>query len=72
MYSFSILVVITTIGASRQEFAILSSSGRPSYFLIRRFLLLLRFCISVVILVGSGRALFIRFEASLLYGSTAS
>ncbi len=72
MYSFSTLAAITTIRASRREFSILSSSGRLSYTVIRRFLSLLRFCISVIILIGSGGALFIRFGASSLYGFTTS
>ncbi len=72
MYSFSTLAAVTTIGASGQEFGILSSLGRLSYTIIRRFLLLLRFCISVIILIGLGGALFIRFRASSLYRFTTS
>ncbi len=72
MYSFSTLAAVTTTGASGRESVVLSSSGRLSYTVIGRFLLLLRFCISVVILIGSGGALFIRFGASSLYGFTTS
>ncbi len=72
MYSFLTLAAITTIGASGREFGILSLLGRLSYAVIRRFLLLLRFCISIVILIGLGGALFIRFRASSLYGFTTS
>ncbi len=72
MYSFLTLAAVAAIGASKREFGILSSLGRLSYTVIRRFLSLLRFCISVIILIGSGGALFIRFRASSLYGFTTS
>ncbi len=72
MYFFLILAAVAAIGASGREFGILSSSGRLSHAIIGRFLSLLRFCISVVILIGLGGALFIRFRASSLYGFTTS
>ncbi len=72
MYSFSTLAAVAAVRASGREFGVLSSSGRLSYAVIGRFLSLLRFCISVVMLIGSGGALFIRFGASSLYGFTTS
>ncbi len=72
MYFFSTLAAVAATRASKQESAVLSSSGILSYTIIGRFLSLLRFCISVIILIGSGGALFIRFRASSLYRFTTS